>query len=79
MEGRVVKKPKILCLHGYGYSAATFKKQVQVWPEFVLETMDLVFIDGPFPLDNQTHTPAFKWFDIYQVYIYMELHFIIFN
>lgn len=65
MEYQLVKKPKILCLHGYGYSAASFEKQVEIWPPCVLEKMDLVFIDGPFPVErSEDDTPSsFKWFD----------------
>lgn len=55
-----MRKSKILCLHGGVSSAAHFKEQVQIWPSNVLEEMDLVFIDGPFLIDN---IPTFRWYD----------------
>ncbi|KAM7515761.1 hypothetical protein LguiA_005344 [Lonicera macranthoides] len=61
----IVKKPKILCLHGHGSSGAILEKQISQWPESVLGELDLVFINAPFPLqDNKgNYDPLhFEWF-----------------
>ncbi|KAJ0549889.1 putative serine hydrolase FSH, alpha/Beta hydrolase [Helianthus annuus] len=42
------KKPRILCLHGGVSNDTLFKEELSIWPDFVLEKMDLVFINGPF-------------------------------
>ncbi|KAK1386918.1 esterase FUS5 [Heracleum sosnowskyi] len=57
-----MKKSKVLCLHGGTSSAAHFKEQLQIWPSNVLEEMDLVFLDGPFLIDN-IKVPTFRWYD----------------
>lgn len=58
------KKQKILCLHGSKSSSALLKKETEVWPPFVLENMDLVFIDGPFPLPKESEHDdnLFTWY-----------------
>lgn len=40
-------------VHGANSSGAIPKKQLEVWPSNVVEKMDFVFIDAPFPLDNE--------------------------
>lgn len=64
MKDKAEKKFKVLCLHGYGDSGAYLKMQLQVWPSNVLETMDFVFIDAPFPTQKKPFGPfpAFYWF-----------------
>lgn len=47
-----LKKPRFLCLHGHGSNAAQFEKYFDVWPKFITDKIDLIFINGPFPIDN---------------------------
>ncbi|EXB75571.1 hypothetical protein L484_026043 [Morus notabilis] len=64
----VVRKPRFLCLHGFRTSGEIMKKQVEKWPESVLEKMDLVFLDGPFPAQGKSDVdgifdpPYYEWF-----------------
>ncbi|KAH7860229.1 hypothetical protein Vadar_011002 [Vaccinium darrowii] len=71
MEHQLVRKPRVLCLHGFRTSAKILEKQTQVWPEFVREKMDLVFIDAPFPAEGgvkelgaeeELDPPLYEWF-----------------
>ena len=62
MKDKGGRKLKVLCLHGYGYSGAYLKMRLQVWPANVLEAIDFVFIDAPFPTNNKPF-PAFSWFN----------------
>ncbi|XP_027768847.1 esterase FUS5-like [Solanum pennellii] len=63
------KKPRILCLHGYGGSGEIFKKVIFRWPESITGKLDLVFLDGTFPAQAGKSTregffdpPYFVWF-----------------
>ncbi|XP_059318074.1 uncharacterized protein LOC132068489 isoform X1 [Lycium ferocissimum] len=63
------KKPRVLCLHGHGSSAEILKKELVLgWPETVLEELDLVFLNGPFLLQEKVdvhgifHPPYYEWF-----------------
>lgn len=73
MENPSWKKPKILCLHGHGASAKILQEEMKRWPDFVLEMMDLVYIDAPFPLEDQSGNkgkfdpPYYEWFQAYEV------------
>ncbi|CAI9111113.1 OLC1v1011252C1 [Oldenlandia corymbosa var. corymbosa] len=63
------KKPRILCLHGHGASAKFLENlEMKRWPEFVLEEMDLVYIDAPFVIDPSRHIeydpPYYTWYKI---------------
>ncbi|KAF2283923.1 hypothetical protein GH714_017270 [Hevea brasiliensis] len=68
MENQIQKKPRILCLHGFRTSAAILQKLVLRWPENVLEKLDLVFLDAPFPARGKSDVegifdpPYFEWF-----------------
>lgn len=57
-----MKKLKILGLHGHSTSGAILKKELQVWPSNVLEMMDFVFINAPFPR-HDLPIPGFSWFE----------------
>lgn len=63
-----VKKPRFLCLHGFRTSAEILKKQVGKWPQSVLDQIDLVFLDGPFPAQGKSDVegvfdpPYYEWF-----------------
>ncbi|CAI9109041.1 OLC1v1008778C1 [Oldenlandia corymbosa var. corymbosa] len=65
-----MKKPRILCLHGYGDSGKILEKTLGKWPEFVLEKMDLVYIDAPFAADPSSFierfdSPHYMWFQAF--------------
>ncbi|KAI7729316.1 hypothetical protein M8C21_018536 [Ambrosia artemisiifolia] len=58
------KKPRLLCLHGGASNATVFKEELSIWPDYVLDKMDLVFIDGPFPahVDGTIVDQRFEWY-----------------
>ncbi|GMN27311.1 hypothetical protein TIFTF001_041014 [Ficus carica] len=64
----VARIPRFLCLHGFRTSAEIMKKQIGKWPQSVLDKLDLVFIDGPFPAQGKSDVdgifdpPYFEWF-----------------
>ncbi|XP_019260516.1 PREDICTED: uncharacterized protein LOC109238497 isoform X2 [Nicotiana attenuata] len=69
MENKSEKKPRVLCLHGHGASAEILKKEMELgWPQTVLEKLDLVFLNGPFLLQDKVdshgifHPPYYEWF-----------------
>ncbi|XP_058184957.1 esterase FUS5-like isoform X7 [Rhododendron vialii] len=72
MEQQPVRKPRVLCLHAFRTSGKIFEKMTEVWPEFVREKMDLVFIDAPFPAEGGSGVqgkfdpPYYEWFQFNQ-------------
>lgn len=63
------RKLRLLCLHGFRTSGKIIKKQVTgKWPESVLERLDLVCVDAPFPSQGKSDVegifdpPYFEWF-----------------
>ncbi|GLT74432.1 hypothetical protein SLA2020_462320 [Shorea laevis] len=66
--GSEARKPKFLCLHGFRTSGEILKKQVHKWPESVLEKLDLVFLDAPYPSQGKSDVegifdpPYYEWF-----------------
>ncbi|KAL8211209.1 hypothetical protein R6Q57_005646 [Mikania cordata] len=58
----IPKKPRFLCLHGHGSSAAKLQEHLNNWPDYVLDKMDLVFINGPFSVDDEDE--LFEWFTL---------------
>ncbi|VVA16246.1 PREDICTED: esterase [Prunus dulcis] len=66
--GSLLKKPRFLCLHGFRTSGEIMKKQVGKWPESVLQKLDLVYLDGPFPALGKSDVegifdpPYYEWF-----------------
>ncbi|XP_038716311.1 dihydrofolate reductase-like isoform X2 [Tripterygium wilfordii] len=65
----IVKKPRFLCLHGFRTSGEILKKQmIMKWPDSVLEKIDLVFPNGPFPAQGKSDVegifdpPYYEWF-----------------
>ncbi|KAI9106603.1 hypothetical protein K1719_022131 [Acacia pycnantha] len=62
------RKPRVLCLHGFRTSAEILKKQIYKWPESVLQKLDLVFADAPFPCQGKSDVegifdpPYYEWF-----------------
>ncbi|KAF8018506.1 hypothetical protein BT93_H3400 [Corymbia citriodora subsp. variegata] len=67
-EIRAPGKPRILCLHGFRTSAKILETQIHKWPESVLEKLDLVFLDAPYPstgtsgVEGIFDPPYFEWF-----------------
>ncbi|CAI0453675.1 unnamed protein product [Linum tenue] len=68
-EGEMARKPRFLCLHGFRTSAAILKKQLTIkWPESVLQNLDLVFVDAPYPAEGKSEVegifdpPYYEWF-----------------
>uniref|UniRef100_A0A5B7BP23 Serine hydrolase domain-containing protein n=1 Tax=Davidia involucrata TaxID=16924 RepID=A0A5B7BP23_DAVIN len=65
---QVEKKPKFLCLHGFRTSGEILRKQVTKWPDSVLQKIDLVFLDAPFPAQGKSDVegifdpPYYEWF-----------------
>ncbi|XP_073035695.1 uncharacterized protein [Primulina eburnea] len=63
------RKLRLLCLHGFRTSGEIIRKQVTgKWPESVLENLDLVCVDAPFPCQGKSDVegifdpPYFEWF-----------------
>ncbi|XP_073316291.1 uncharacterized protein [Primulina huaijiensis] len=63
------RRLRVLCLHGFRTSGEIIKKQLTTkWSESVLQKMDLVFVDGPFPCRGESRVegifdpPYYEWF-----------------
>ncbi|XP_056168375.1 uncharacterized protein LOC130134495 [Syzygium oleosum] len=71
-ESRAREKPRILCLHGFRTSAKILETQIHKWPESVLEKLDLVYLDAPYPSTGRSGVegifdpPYFEWFQANQ-------------
>ncbi|KAI3887954.1 hypothetical protein MKW92_036710 [Papaver armeniacum] len=77
------RKPRFLCLHGMRTSAKIFKEQIfKRWPDSILQNIDLVFIDAPFPslddkptirgfvgIDDLFDPPYYDWFQFDQEFM----------
>ncbi|CAL0327354.1 unnamed protein product [Lupinus luteus] len=63
-----VRKPRFLCLHGFRTSAEIQKAQMHKWPQSVLDELDLVYVDAPFPCAGKSEVegifdpPYYEWF-----------------
>ncbi|XP_039036534.1 esterase AAEL000016-like isoform X1 [Hibiscus syriacus] len=72
MGSQMLRKPRVVCLHGFRTSAEILKKQVLRWPLTVLDKLDLVFLDAPFPAQGKSDVEAFfdppyyEWFQANQ-------------
>ncbi|XP_009373649.2 dihydrofolate reductase [Pyrus x bretschneideri] len=70
--GGCSRKPRFLCLHGFRTSGEIMRKQVGKWPESVLEKLDMVYLDGPFPAQGKSDVdgifdpPYYEWFQFNQ-------------
>ncbi|MBA0881555.1 hypothetical protein Goshw_026281 [Gossypium schwendimanii] len=68
MQSQIQRKPRILCLHGFRTSAEILKRQVLRWPAAVLDKLDLVFLDAPYPAQGKSGVerffdpPYYEWF-----------------
>ncbi|VVA92527.1 unnamed protein product [Arabis nemorensis] len=66
--GAIVRKPRFLCLHGFRTSGEIMKTQLHKWPQSVLDRLDLVFLDAPFPCQGKSDVdgifdpPYYEWF-----------------
>ncbi|CAH9078381.1 unnamed protein product [Cuscuta europaea] len=63
------RKPRFLCLHGMRTNADILKKElVRKWDSVVLDKLDLVFVDAPFPCLGKSDVegiydpPYYEWF-----------------
>ncbi|KAF9687361.1 hypothetical protein SADUNF_Sadunf02G0085600 [Salix dunnii] len=67
-EAEILRKPRFLCLHGFRTSGEILKTQVHKWPESVLQKLDLVYLDAPFPSQGKSDVegifdpPYYEWF-----------------
>lgn len=67
------KKPRVLCLHGFRTSGEIMCTQMRKWPGHVLERLDLVFADAPFPAEGRSEVegifppPYYEWFQFNKV------------
>lgn len=70
---KTVRKPRFLCLHGFRTSGEIMKKQIYKWPQSVLDKLDLVFVDAPFPCQGKSDVegifdpPYYEWFQFNKV------------
>lgn len=68
-----VRKPRLLCLHGFRTSGEILKTQLHKWPQSVLDNLDLVFVDAPFPCQGKSDVegifdpPYYEWFQFNKV------------
>ncbi|KAK1410676.1 hypothetical protein QVD17_37215 [Tagetes erecta] len=69
MENEVEnKKLRILCLHGFRTSGSILEKEIEKWPQPLLQKLDMVFMDGPYlaqgkaALDGIFDPPFYEWF-----------------
>ena len=79
------KKPRVLCLHGHATSANIFKKELELgWPQYLLDKLDLVFLDAPFLLQDKVdvhdifYPPYYEWFqstEVLLLYCYFPFSF----
>ena len=73
MENQTQRKPRILCLHGFRNSGEILKKLAGRLPQTVLEKLDLVFLDAPFPAEGKSGVegiydpPYYEWFQANEV------------
>lgn len=64
----VLKKPRVLCLHGYRTSGEIMSTQLKKWPAQILDRLDLVFPDAPHPAEGRSEVesifppPYYEWF-----------------
>ncbi|XP_052195571.1 uncharacterized protein LOC127803411 [Diospyros lotus] len=74
MQVQTIKKPRVLCLHGFRTSAEILKQQLAKWPDAVLEKLDLVFVDAPCPARGRSDVegvfdpPYYEWYHSTQGY-----------
>lgn len=68
-----MRKPRFLCLHGFRTSGEIMKIQLHKWPKSVIDRLDLVFLDAPFPCQGKSDVegifdpPYYEWFQFNKV------------
>ncbi|XP_020218911.1 esterase OVCA2 [Cajanus cajan] len=81
MEGQILKKPKILCLHGFRTSGSFLKKQISKWDPSLFAQFDLEFPNGKYPAGGKSDIegifppPYYEWFQFekdFTVYFNLE-------
>ena len=79
------RKPRFLCLHGFRTSGEILRKQIHTkWPESILDKLDLVFVDAPYPSQGKSDVegifdpPYYEWFQFNKVYQIHSLRCLIF-
>lgn len=78
-EGTIVRKPRFLCLHGFRTSGEIMKIQLHKWPQSVIDRLDLVFLDAPFPCQGKSDVegifdpPYYEWFQFNKVSFFFFL------
>jgi len=81
------RKPRLLCLHGFRTSGEILKTQIHKWPQSVLDHLDLVFVDAPFPCQGKSDVegifdpPYYEWFQFNKVlfpFIFFSFIFLIY-
>ncbi|KAK9166233.1 hypothetical protein Scep_001424 [Stephania cephalantha] len=74
-KSNIINKPRFLCLHGFRTSAHILKTQMGKWPDSVLDRLDLVFLDAPFPAQGKSEVdgifdpPYYEWFQFDQEFM----------
>ncbi|KAF7829301.1 esterase AGAP003155 [Senna tora] len=72
MEVEKERKPRVLCLHGFRTSGKILQKSMEKLPERLVQKLDLVFLDGPFPAQGKSAVepifdpPYYEWFQANQ-------------
>ncbi|XP_042036459.1 esterase AGAP003155-like [Salvia splendens] len=68
-EIKSARKLRLMCLHGFRTSGEIIRKQLTAkWPESVLDKLELVFADAPFPCQGKSqvegifYPPYYEWF-----------------
>ncbi|KAK8552540.1 hypothetical protein V6N13_120933 [Hibiscus sabdariffa] len=68
-EAGIARKPRFLGLHGFRTSGAILKKQIETkWPKSILDKIDIVYPDAPFPAQGKSEVegifdpPYYEWF-----------------
>lgn len=67
------KNPRILCFHGFRTSGRILHSVIGKWPDSILRTLDLDFLDGPFPatgksdVDRLFDPPYYEWYQASKV------------
>jgi len=57
------------------------KKQIHKWPQNVLDKLDLVFVDAPFPCNGKSAVegifdpPYYEWFQFNEVIFFFKILF----
>lgn len=81
MAAEILKKPKILCLHGFRTSGSFLKKQISKWDPSLFTQFDLEFPDGKYPAGGKSDIegifppPYYEWFQFekdFTVYFNLE-------